>query len=139
MKRLKTVPKWLDQDPFVFYSPERVVFAPQRKIRYPNGVASLVDANDREYPFQDCKALSLEVFQGGLASIVLADGSELVAYPDRSKSKLGNGFVVSSGTKKLGVAIPKVQEPEYLETEVLQAAQALADFFDGRIAKEVEL
>lgn len=134
MSATVTIPDWLKTDPFACYTPNRVVFVPQRRITHFNAIPHLLDANDQLYPLHDCQPLTLEQITGGIASLVLENGETLTAYRDRSH-RLGDGFVITDGKRKLGVAI----EPSDPLAEVTRAAQLLAQEFNGCVVEDVDI
>lgn len=118
------VPAWLRvPNPIAFYSPEAILFIPQRLLKCVNGQPHLLDHTDRPYLLHQCEQPQLSHLNG-CALFVSENGWIFSVY------KAGDLYVVDSGTRKVAWMVPAAAPVD----EGLAAVQQLAMFFDGSIA-----
>ena len=114
-------PDWVQPHVFVCHQPTKTVFRPAKRGRM-HGQLVLLDPTGKDYPVDECDRLSLEDVQAG-ARLITAQ-AELTLIP------CSNGFIATDGQRRYRVELP---------SEVVSAAQELANFFNGTIAFTEEL
>lgn len=109
-------PDWVQPHVFACHKPTKTVFQPAKRGRM-GGHLVLLDPVGKDYPVDECDRLSLIDVQSE-ARLITAK-AELTLVPCE------NGFIATDGERRSRVELP---------SEVVAAAQELANFFNGTIA-----
>lgn len=118
-----TLPSWLKTAQLVCHVPDRIVFAPQRRVTFQNQRPGLLDCQGNFYPLSDCEPLRLDHLSR--VAFFMTETQTLTIYHRPDLSSLGAGFVVSDGLRLKGVAIHQG------EIDASRAAAELAREFSG--------
>ncbi|HEY9697069.1 MAG TPA: hypothetical protein V6D10_07385 [Trichocoleus sp.] len=122
------IPDWLKTSPLVIHVPDRTIFEPQRRVVFRNGSPHLLDCCNQAYPLGHCDELRLDYLKG--VALWITDNQPLTVF---RLTAAGDEIAVTDGHRKAIVRIPAPKP----KSEERQAAEFMADLFDGQIITEV--